>query len=415
MSYKSALWLTTVALAGIFTAYLVIVVFDLMSAYREPAPYFIGDWQINYVAGFVRRGLPGEFARLLFVYFGIDTRTTILVMQVLFYVVFFVASAALLAPLLLRHPLFAFAVFSPMTIAFKALDLGGGTEGSTGSKDVVFLALFAVQAVLSTRTRSDPAASNSRLLVLALAWAAVVLFHEGFFFYLPFSMLLLVLTARTPIAPRKVGLVLVPALLAFVVSGVFHGDPSTGSAICTSLGAGAPTGCERAGAIAWLTRPATFYALSTYYVSVQPPYIVLASAQVAMLGAVGLALLAVDRRISKWTLEALDNRAILFLTICCFVLPLPLFAASDHGRFLHVWFCSALFVLASLAWCRPHDDVASSERTRHAKLGVIFTRTLWLGLAVMYATSWSAQGTCCPDGVGDGFMGRVLLFVAAKL
>ena len=417
MSHKSALWFTTLAIAVVFTAYAAMVYSDLIDALGDAAPYFISDWQINYAAGFVRRGLLGEFARILFVYLAIDTRTTIVVMQALSYVVFFVASAVLLAPIVARHPLLAFAVFSPMTIAFKALDSGGSTSGlnTTGAKDIVFLALLAAQAVLSMRARTDPAASDARLFILALGWAAIVLVHEGFFVFLPFSAAMLILTARTQIGSLKLALVALPACLAFAISAAFPGDATVGAAICASLGAGAPTGCEKAGAIAWLTRPAIANVMSTYYKIVQPPYILLTSVQAAMLGGVGLALIAVDREITKWALEALKNRGILIITIACIVVPIPIFLASDHGRFLHVWFTSALIVIAAFVSCRTNYDSAPQSAGTPAGKVRVLTRALWLTFFVAYVISWSARGPCCPDRLGFGFLGRIFLLIVERL
>ena len=411
MSRTSTLRLTTVAIAVVFSVYAAMIISDLIRVHGEAAPYFISDWQINYAAGFVRRGLLGEFARLLFVHFAIDTRTTIVVMQALSYVVFFVASTVLLAPVLVRHKMFAFAVFSPITIAFKALESGGGT---TGAKDIVFLALLAVQSVLSLRARTDPSASDRRLLVLALVWGAVTLVHEGFFFYLPFPFAMLVLTARSQIGPFRLGLIALPALLAFIVSTAFHGDASYGAAICASLGAGAPTGCEKAGAIAWLTRPSMLLIKSTYYVIVQPPYILLTSALVAMLGGVGLALVALDRQIAKWTLEALRSRVIFIMTIACIVAPIPIFAASDHGRYLHIWFTSALIVIAAFVSRKWDYEMTPSTAGQVSWKDGVLTRVLWLTLFVAYVISWSAQGNCCPDRLRFGFLGRIFLFAVER-
>jgi hypothetical protein len=411
MSRTSTLRFTTVAIAVVFSVYAAMVISDLIRAHAEAAPYFISDWQINYAGGFVRRGLLGEFARLLFVHFAIDTRTTIVVMQTLSYVVFFVASTMLLAPVLVRHTMFAFAVFSPITIAFKALESGGGT---TGAKDIVFLALLAVQAVLSTRARTDPSASDRRLLILAVVWGAVTLVHEGFFFYLPFPIAMLILTARRQIRPFKLGLIALPAFSAFIMSTAFHGDARYGAAICASLGAGAPAGCEKTGAITWLTRPSMQYLMSTYYVIVQPPYILLTSALVAMLGGVGLALVALDREIAKWTVEALKNRGVFIMTIACIALPIPVFAASDHGRFLHIWFTSALIVLAAFVSRKSDCEMTPSTAEQVPWKDGVLTRALWLTLFVAYVISWSAQGNCCPDRLRFGFLGRIFLFVVER-
>jgi|GEM_PF-3963834 len=417
MDHKSALRLTALGVAVVFVLFAVMVVVDLLNARAEAAPYFIGDWQINYAAGFVRRGLLGELAHWLFVHFAIDTRTTIVVLQGVFYAVFFGASAILFSPLLARHPMFAFAVFSPMTIAFKALDSGGGTSGlnTTGSKDIVFLALLALQAVLSTRGRSDPAASNARLFVLALLWAGLVLVHEGFFFFLPFSLAVLLLTARTPVRPSSLVLMTVPALLAFALSTQFHGDASAGATICASLGAGAPEGCEKTGAIAWLTRPTIAYIKGTYYKIVQPPYILLTTLQAALLGGIGLVLSMADREVANRVREALKDRLMLIVTIACLVGPLPIFAASDHGRFLHLWFTSAVIALASALSGSSQRDVTRSAFVGNAVKGGALSSTLWIVLWIAYATVWSARGPCCPDRLGSGFFGRVFVLAAERL
>lgn len=414
MSQKSTLQATTVAVAITFTVYAALVIADLMRAHGESAPYFISDWQINYAAGFVRRGLLGEVARQFLVHFAIDTRTTIVAMQAFSYVVFFAASALLFVPILARHPLFAFAVFSPITIAFKALDSGGALSGhnTTGAKDIVFLALVAVQAALSVRDRTDPSASVGRLFLLSLVWAAAVLVYEGFFFFLPFPLAMIVLTARAQIRPGKLALIAMPALLAFVASTVFRGDASFGAPICASLGSGAPVGCEKVGAIAWLTRPAMYVLRSTYYVIVQPPYILLASVQAAMLGGVGLVLVALDRDIANWISESLKNRVVTIMVIACILGPVPIFAASDHGKYLHLWFCSALFAIA--AFISRRSDCALSGVPGAGNAGVL-TRALWSTLFVAYVVSWGVKGPCCPEGVNAGFLGRVFPLITQRL
>jgi hypothetical protein len=414
---RSATRLATLAVSIAFAAFAAVVISDLIRAHGEAAPYFIGDWQINYAAGFVRRGLLGEFARLLFVHFSIDTRTTIVFMQIVFYVVFFGASALLFSSVLTSHPMLAFAVFSPLAVPFKALDSGvaaTGVNATTGAKEIVFLALLALQAALSTHKQVAPAAGLLRSTVLAVAWAAVVLVHEGLFFFLPFSVAILVLTSQAPIPATRLALMLVPALVTFAVSGAFHGNTGTAATICESLGAGAPADCQKTGAIAWLARPATVYIMSTYYQIVQPPYILLATAQAAMLGGVGVALAVADRRIANVLLGALKQPAGLILAIACIVVPIPAFLASDHGRFLHIWFCGAAIVMAVLL--RPGQDSNSTPSAAEGLLSArLLTRGAWIVLLAAFATSWNAWGACCPDRLGTGFLGRAFLFITRYL
>jgi len=155
--------------------------------------------------------------------------------------------------------------------------------------------------------------------------------------------------------------------------------------------------------------------MGTYYQIVQPPYILLSSAQAAMLGAIGFALVAIDREISKWTLEALKSRVMAILVIACILVPLPIFVASDHGRFLHLWFGCALIVLATFVSCRSPLRTTSPSAEPAPQRGGELARSLWILVFVAYATTWSARGPCCPDRLGSGFFGRVLLLVAQRL
>jgi len=232
MTQRSSL-ATTLGIIVVFTLLAAMIIGDLWKAQSHAEPYWIADWQINYAAGFVRRGLIGEVVRLLHSQLGVNSRTTIVVLQSLSFVVFFSASAVLLPPILVRHPTFAFAVFSPIALPFKALDLH---PGSTGAKESVFLAFLALQAALSARAGLDLGANDRRLAGLGLIWVAMILVHEGFLFFLPFSMAVLLVTTRQPIAPTKLALTALPAILAFFISAAYHGDATYTAAICASLG-----------------------------------------------------------------------------------------------------------------------------------------------------------------------------------
>lgn len=379
----------SVGLSLLSAFYFAVIFRDLVQAYGEAAPYAIGDWEVNYASGFIRRGLPGELARRLYLLFGLDIKATILVLQVSAYVAFFSAAVPVISRLLARHPATAFLVFSPLTLSFKALDLGGGTAGSTGLKDVLFVALFALQT-----------AFRLPLWAICVAWIGLVLSHEAFFFYLPFSCLIVI--AKGQANARQLAWLSLPVIIVFALCVVFHGDPQARAVICHSLGADAPAHCEDAGAIAWIGRSAITLLKGTYYQSVQPPYILLNTLQVAMLGGLGLALALTDRALAQAV-----SRLPRGLLALCFVLPLAAFLPSDHGRMLALWFMGALFVLAAVAQSTPATERPSP--------GIPLARGLWVLLLVFYATGWSAQGPCCPDRIGNGFAGRAWLAIVARL
>ena len=72
--------LITVLTAALFGCLSYIIRF-----YNNNAHYEVQDWLINYQAGFVRRGLPGELAFHLASFFDIKLRTVILFFQIGFY------------------------------------------------------------------------------------------------------------------------------------------------------------------------------------------------------------------------------------------------------------------------------------------------------------------------------------------
>lgn len=402
--------LVAAAVVVALVAFMARVAADLLEVRTQAAPYWIADWQINYVAGFVRRGLAGDFALTLRKLFGIDTRMTVVALQLAAFALFFGALAWLVPPVLARHPMLGFAAFSPIAFSFKALDVH---PGSTGAKEIVLLAALAAQALLSRYPATDPGASNRRLAALAAVWAVLTLVHEALFFFLPFSCLIIVLTARREIPLRNFAWMAFPAGLVFGISALFHGDSSYSAAICESLDAGAPEACTQTGAIAWLNRTARYAFMAIYYASIRPPYILLTTALVLTLAGAGFALVVVDRSVAGWLRESWQDRRARLLAAACLVLPLPMFLVfSDHGRLLHIWFTCAALALVSMVDRRgSRADLAPASAASPA----LAARLLWIGLFAVYATSWNARGPCCPDGIGNGFLGQFLLRLTSHL
>jgi hypothetical protein len=105
------------SLIFLFLAALFIAGFDL---YYTPL-WTIGDWLVNYSAGFVRRGLPGEFFLLLSHLLHVEVPWIALVIPALVYAGFLVGVYRLANPLRRNFLWFAM-LFSPATLPFIVLN-----------------------------------------------------------------------------------------------------------------------------------------------------------------------------------------------------------------------------------------------------------------------------------------------------
>jgi hypothetical protein len=106
------------------------------------APYTTGDWLINYSGGFVRRGLTGELARVIWHLTSIKPQAIVFIFQLSIYCIFFLYAYRLVKPAL-ANPGFFLLVFSPLTFAFSVLDPFGA-----GRKEILYFATFAIHAEL---------------------------------------------------------------------------------------------------------------------------------------------------------------------------------------------------------------------------------------------------------------------------
>ena len=388
-----------------FFVWLAYAVFnDLWIAHLAIHPYKVGDWQINYAGGFVRRGLLGELARQLASSLAINTTNTALWIQFASYAVFLLCGLRLVVPVVARYPIFAFAVFSPLTFSFAAAD-----PAACGRKEIVYLAVLAAQGCWMLQ-RAPKAQHTGRLLVtLSIVSFVLTLTHEMLALFLPFQLALVTMLSPTPMPARKLALVATPTILAVVLSAAFRGDATNVQAICASLGASAPPRCATNGAISWLGISNIDTIRSIYYQIAQPPFMLLTTAVSALLGAVSLAVLAVDHSLTNKLRELFESTVTRRLAVLSIILPLPLFVvASDHGRWLHIWFASATITLATAI---HHKLLAERARSGsvddlHNRWSLTLPIGLWVVFFLGYATFWHAPGVCCPDRLGSGFLGQ---------
>jgi hypothetical protein len=389
-----------VAVSVYFGLLFVLIVHGVWAAVVAKHPYILGDWQINYAGGFVRRGLLGEGARWWNLLLNIDFKSTVFAIQVLAYAAFFIFSLPVVSAAVARYPIFAFALLSPLTFSFAA----AGPEGS-GRKEIVFLALLAFVAWQLKRQ-----ATYTRVWIVAfsVALCAVVLTHEMLFIFTPFSLLLLAMACPELVRPPLLLLAILPATMVFLLSGVLHGDSTRIGEICSSLGSSAPAKCASVGAIAWLGISLPNNIKSTYYALVKMPQMLAVAAMSFGLGLLPFFLLVLDRVAAVHLRCTLAKRAVAGFAFAALVVPWPLFLISDWGRWMHIivtsWTITVAFALG-----RPVAPEAGMQNQSHGwSPSQGMEPYLFAILLIAYAVAWNMSGVCCPEHLGNGLLGRAL-------
>ena len=164
-----------ILLAGILGNY-IFWVFKLNSIDNG---YAVGDWLINFSAGFVRRGLPGELAKAAAAVTGLGLARIVLLSQILLCISFVTLFWMLIRDK--EKPFwFLLFVFSPATLLFTVID-----SSSVGRKEILLYVFLAVY--LNVLTRKVSLQNHPVFIFICVVISAVVtLCHELFFFFTPY-------------------------------------------------------------------------------------------------------------------------------------------------------------------------------------------------------------------------------------
>ncbi len=156
--------------------------------------YTLGDWLINYEdGGFKRRGLSGSFFIWLFDNFKLPIKKTVYLFQMVFYAVFAVSYLRLVFIKKISWAYIGLAL-STCTFLFFLYELG-----SIGRKEVILFATYAFFLNLLSFRKIN---SNIIWVYLLVTVPLGILFHELYFFYLPFFAIPLFLNKEI-ITPKK--------------------------------------------------------------------------------------------------------------------------------------------------------------------------------------------------------------------
>lgn len=293
--------------------------------------WVIGDWLINYQAGFVRRGLTGELLFSLYQLTGLSPPLLTLFLQLSCYLIFLTVSFALVKND--QQPsVYLLLVASPFILFFQVMDPYGGFR-----KEILYIALLAVNC-WSVCYATDKSRQVIFVVTMVL-YPLLILSHEMLAVFMP----ILFIVHKDWLLSRSQGFKLVALLsiavscAAFLSALLFQGDKAMAGSICNSLGAFCPQG----GAITWLQygsdrglHEVTTKVLSTDYLTSFAAMVLLS----------GLAYLPIKNRLRPLLCDPLNW--LFLLPAMAGTLVLMLFAV-DWGRFLYIW-CVTFFLLSFL-------------------------------------------------------------------
>jgi hypothetical protein len=359
--------LVAASLVGLWTAYFV----QLRAGAIDAAGFRVGDWLVNYEAGFVRRGLVG--GAIIGAASTLDARPESIVLwfQAALYALLF---ALLFLLLVRRRPnvWFLAFLFSPAALLFPLYD-----PAVVGRKDVLFLVAFALYAW--SMPRIDTAWTRAATFAFG---AATTLAHEMFFFFTPYFFVMRMLrsdaTGWRRFAPELTlfGGALVALLLVVTLGADLRGDQQCAGLLARGFDDDLCTGIMRypVTTISGSLRETAAMVRDQRYLWGYP--IAAALAALPLLPLLAVARLRVPRSALLGILAAL-------------VCSLPLFAlVLDWGRLLHIHVMAIAVLVAAFL-------LDSQERS-----GTFFgVRSIWLRVAVvlmaaLYLTGWSVRHCC---------------------
>lgn len=313
--------------------------------------FTMGDWLINYSAGFVRRGLPGQFFLITAHLFHVPVPWLALLFPVLLYAAFLVCVYRLANPL--RHNFLLFALlFSPATLPFIVLNIH---EIGVRKETLMLAALAAFALILQSGV-----ADWILFLGLMVTVPILALSHEGTLICWPYFFCAAALGTHSLKRAFKICAVpLLTGLVLFAVVSRYPGNIAIAQGICASVGGhwvsllpghrfpGGPQSSLCSGSIEWLGISLDDYRQERLGIRFASPFAYIIPLAVVPFA---LAVLRIYRR-DKLRLDAVLITATALISSAISV---PLFLATiNWGRWIYMQAVCLLIVILLAAHRAP--------------------------------------------------------------
>jgi hypothetical protein len=185
--------------------------------YNDYHAYKIGDWLINYQAGFIRRGFFGEFIFILHEASSIDLGVILIFFQIITYLLIFFLIFRLIE---FNKDYFSYSLvlISPFFLLFHIADYQGGFR-----KEILYFLLLSYLVYLSHLNKE----SFTKMFYFSiLIFPILILTHEMLALYLPYLLIAYFMMNKINyINSFRIGVMLIPSAIAFLYAVSYEPNP----------------------------------------------------------------------------------------------------------------------------------------------------------------------------------------------
>lgn len=151
------------------------------SAINKCYEIMVGDWLINYSAGFIRRGLMGSFILEISSLTHIRPAQIVAIFKIISYCIIYLSAIYIISKAKIFKIGHAFLFTYQTNFMFPLLDFRG-----SGRKEILLLALFSIFSI-----KKNKKLVNNSLILLSSALFVLTFVHDALFWFYPFVLLLL--------------------------------------------------------------------------------------------------------------------------------------------------------------------------------------------------------------------------------
>ena len=366
-----------------FKVYLLILFlfanFFFFQKYNNLVEWTISEWLINYQGGFTRRGLLGEIAFQLSKFLSITVRETILVLQILTYILFFYLIFNFIRDIS-KNLIIIFAIFSPLFILYPIAEVE-----VLGRKEIfVFISFILVANICSLKIlqKKHYFYFSIILTICCLIWEGVVIYFS-FFIFLFFLQNNFILDKKFIL---KLFLSLIPFLVCFYLIVLFRLDSESLKNMCDSIN-------ECYGAMTYLNRDLSSNiseVSSKFQISYLFRYVI-----IFLVGFFPLMLLIFYSKFdTRIKLKNKNNFSIIFFLVFA---PSFIFyyIAQDWGRWIHISYSLSLL---TYLFCIK-NNIITLDKTR-INFSILKNKFIVVFLFILFSFSWSPK-TLMNEDVGS--------------